>query len=85
MLAGRGGRLKVCYNAIRYCYSLITYMKDSPANVPRKQVPSIIEEFQNTSTEATLVMKATLLTAHCLLENAAYGPRLGTSIRQDIS
>lgn len=53
-------------------------MKDSPVNVPRK-LPSVTEESQMTSIEATLATKATLLTAHCLLENAAYGPRLGTT------
>lgn len=52
-------RLRVCYDALRYCYSLITYTKDSPVNVPRKQLPNflIIEEFKNTSIEANLDIK----------------------------
>lgn len=69
--------LKVCHSALRYCYSLIRYIKDSPVHVPRKQLPTITEELKNTGIEAKLDIKTILHTAHCLLENAAYGPRLG--------
>lgn len=75
--------LKVCYDALRYCYSLILrYIKDSPVNVPRNQLPTITEELKNTSIEAKLDIKIILLTAYCLLENAAYGPRLGTAAQR---
>jgi len=45
------------------------HTKDSPVNVPRKQLPNILEEFKSTSIEANLDIKTTLLTIYCLLEN----------------
>lgn len=35
------------------------------------------EEVKNTNMEANFDIKPILVTAYCLLENAAHGPRLG--------